>query len=211
MSKVARLVVLVAAVASLCGAVSASAEAVTWHNSGATAFTASSGANTLTFTHADGTNSPLPCAGGGTTTGDAPVGSFSAGYTITGTFTLTPCVLFMGRFFVHCNFQMTAAAYTAGSPAVTSGPVDLTCTVKDDKVANVTYCHLEGALPAHYVNPVGATPGRLTFTAGSTVRGTHTSGASCFWLINETSAPVDWFDETMTLSSATGPVLTRTP
>jgi hypothetical protein len=215
MSKVARFAVLVAALASLFVVLTSSAGAVTWHNSGGTAFTAGGGASTLDFTHADGTDAPLPCFGG-TATGDAPVGTFGSAYSIAGTLTYAPCYNFGAgvHFFTHCAFRLTAQAWTAGSPAVTSGVADLTCVLAADQPPYPPFCHIHGTSQADYVNPVGATPGRLTFTRSITLTATHASGgSSCPW-IGATGpgsvAAVDWLEHTMTLGAG-GPVLTRTP
>ena len=71
MSRFTRVVVLVAALMSVAGVGASAAEAITWDNSGATAFTATGGAVTYT-----GTDLTFPCTNT-TTTGTAPTAQSS--------------------------------------------------------------------------------------------------------------------------------------
>ena len=102
MSKIARLVVLVTALSSLFAMLSATAGAVTWHNTGGTAFHATGGPGSLSIGSAT-----LACSGS-TATGTAPGGSTVAQhYNVTGTITFSPCQLVGQSTYVHCHFNLT--------------------------------------------------------------------------------------------------------
>ena len=115
MSRILRVVVLTAA---LLAATTASASAVTWHNSGDTSFTAAGGATTL---HFGGVH--MPCTGA-TVTGTTGTSPFT-GTTwtaATGTLEYGHCTLAGQKFTVDCAIAETLSSQTGG---VSSGTLHL--------------------------------------------------------------------------------------
>ena len=165
MSKIMRVVVMVTALMSLFGVMSATAGAVTWHNTGNTAFTATGGAGTLSSTGVS-----LVCTSSDAT-GTAPASVVGATYTSTGTATFTGCRLAGLAAAVSCNYSLTGTAFSAG---VTSGTVDATCSVSQ---AGVAVCHIAGTTPGSYTNP--GTAGRLTLSASSSLRTFNPASGTC--------------------------------
>lgn len=195
MSKFSRVVVLVTALASLFAVTSSTAGAVTWTNSGGTAFHATGGPSSLSV----GVNS-LAC-GGATATGTAPMSS-STSTIATGTMTLSPCTLVGQNMFWHCNYTLTGSTFLAG---VTSGAVDLTCDERLTAAPANSVCHLSGSNPVTYINPSGATPGRITFSASTTL--TITNGNVACPLGTGNASITEW---TLNITSvAQSPVLAR--
>jgi hypothetical protein len=168
-----RLVVLVTGVTSLLGAMSSPTRAVTWHNTGDTAFTATAGAPTLSATGVS-----LACASQtitGIATGGTFVGATWSGLTATGT--SQGC--FWGGISTQqtCSYRLTAATQT-GTGTITTGNMDVTCDITQ---FGTKICHVENhnpSLHAQYTNPSGGVGGRLTVTAGS-LRVTHPATGSC--------------------------------
>ncbi|MCW2992542.1 MAG: hypothetical protein JWQ18_37 [Conexibacter sp.] len=158
MKKCARFVVLAV---SLFGALSATAGAVTWKNSGDTAFTATGGAVTLTSTGAN-----VSCSSG-TITGTVASGPFvGATWSVaTGTGHSTSCSLAGVATTVHCSATLTATSWAAGTPAVTTGTSDVTCDVRQ---FGAKICHIGGTGGGTYTNPV------LPSTFGKLATGTGT-------------------------------------
>lgn len=203
MSRISRLAVLVTALASLMGVVSATAGAVTWHNSGNSAFTGTGGAATLSV----GANN-LACSAS-SVTGTAPVGSFLTSYSATGTITLSPCTLAGQNAYVHCGFTATAAAFAV---PVTTGVADVNCVARLTS-GNTALCTIKGTTPGQYTNPSGAAKGRTTaLTSGTGLTVSHASGTSC--LLGTGTAHLS--EQTVTITNASGgtgtggPVINRT-
>src|SRR4051812_46858426 len=172
MNRIARLLVLVAALASSFAVTSSTAGAVTWHNTGSEAFHAIGGPLTLTV----GSNT-FSCSGS-TVTGTSPIGTFATTYSMTATLVYSPCVVASVQYYLHCNSTFTGVAWAAGPPAVTANSVDMTCNLNFSGTVT-SLCHLSGSTPATYTNPFGTLPGRITFLTSSTL--TVTNGAmSCF-------------------------------
>jgi hypothetical protein len=207
MSRIARFAVLVTALASLMGVVSATAGAVTWHNTGNTAYTATGGPVTMSV----GANN-LACTAS-SATGSAPGGSVvGSTYVMGGTITLSPCTLAGQSTYVHCGVTDTLVTYSGG---VSSGNEDWTCTVRL-AATNTALCHIEGQWPDHYINPVSPARGRWTVTH-ATLTITHSSGTSCLLIPSgATSAPLTMRHFTITITNASGgtgtlgPVINRT-
>jgi len=166
MSRIARFAVLVAALMSLFAVLSSSAGAVTWTNLGATSFTATGGAGTLSST-----SQFLVCSG-----------SDVRGVTTHGVGVLAPvvhatinfgggCSLSGQAVGVECGVTLTAASQTTVAPRVTSGTADVTCGVY---LAGQKICHLEGPVSGTYTNPVApSTPGVLRTHTGGSLRATN--------------------------------------
>jgi hypothetical protein len=171
MSRFARLAVLAASLLSLFAVLSSTAGAVTWHNTGDTHFAATGGAGTLSSTAVT-----LGCTGSdvtGRVTGAEPF--VGATLSVDATIGFTGCTLSGQSFGVECGVTFTGTSWTAGAPAVTSGAVDVTCGFY---LSGTKLCHLEGQIPAHYVNASGTAAGRLTVTTGALTT-TNGSVSSC--------------------------------
>ena len=212
MSGFARWATAFAALASFLGAMTATAGAVTWHNTGSTSFTATAGAGTMAVTGSGGTNN-VSCTHA-TATGTIPGGStVGTVLSVTGTGLSTPCSLSGTPVFAQCTYTLTAFAYTA---PVTTGNARQHCVVRVDSGTTTALCTLEGSVPGHYVNPIGATPGRVTSTAANTVIVTHASGTSCASLLGTfTSAVAHVTHKSLNITggnpSPFGPIINRTP
>jgi hypothetical protein len=194
------MVALVAAV-GLMAAGTAAAGAVTWHNSGDTAFTATGGPISLSI----GSNTISCTATTMTgTTGTSPfVGtSWTAA---TGSLTGTPCTIGGTNYHLTCSFQFTAAVQSGGTiPGVT----DLNCVW--GLATGTTLCRIQGTTPTSYTNPSSPAKGRFTLpTSGSGL--TMSNITSCIW----GTGTVHMSESTITVTSGTGgggngPVITRT-
>jgi hypothetical protein len=206
MSRITRFAVLITAFASLSAALASTAGAVTWHNTGGTAFHATGGALSLSVTGSGGTNL-LTCTAS-TATGVAPGGTtVGATYTIPATLTYSPCTLAGNAAYIHCNSNFTGTFQPAAG--ITSGNADLTCVMRLT-ASNTALCHLGGTTPFHYTNPSGTTPGRFTLTPSSTLVMSNASGSSCSIFIGSfTSATTHSSHQTLALTDG-GPVITRT-
>lgn len=204
MSRISRFVVLLTAVVSLVGVMSSAAGAVTWHNTGSTAFTASMGPETLSATGAN-----YACTGASATGAAAGGSTVSAVYSMTGTITYNGCVLAGTSVLITCGYTLTSVLQPAAS--TTTGNVDLTCgwTVGGDPGTQL--CHVSGSRHFIYANPGhrDATWGVLTLTTTSTMT---IGGSSCPVGANDT---FHVSEGTFVVSAATGPttmgpIITRT-
>jgi hypothetical protein len=204
MSRIARFAVLVTALASLMGVVSATAGAVTWHNTGNTAFTATGGPGTLSV----GANN-LACTAS-SATGTAPGGSVvGATYSVPGTITFSPCTLAGQATYVHCGFTLTGSAFSAG---ITTGIADVNCVARLT-ASNTALCNITGTTPGSYTNPSGTAKGKVTLsTSGSGLTVSNSSGSSC--LLGTGIGHLS--EQTITITNASGgtgtlgPVINRT-
>ncbi|WP_445147627.1 hypothetical protein [Baekduia sp. Peel2402] len=204
MSKIARRAVLVAAALSLLAALSSTASAVTWHNTGNTAYTASIGPGTLS---ASGTS--YVCSSGtmtATVTSTPFVGAIWAGETGTATFTGGPC----GSVNIDCSFKVTAYAWTNIVPAVTHAIVDTTCGAY---TGGTKVCQIVGTINSIATNPTGATAGTVTSQTGPGLFVTDATPGSCP-LGNGVAADLTVMKATITNGSGgggnLGPIITRT-
>ncbi len=201
MTRIARLVVL-AAMAAL--ALSSTAHAVTWHNSGSTAFTATGGPGTLSSTSA-----ALACSGT-TGTGTATAAPFvgATWSAFHGTVSFTGCLVSGITTGVECGFTMTATTAVAGG---IGGTFDVTCGIFQ---FGTKICHIGGSLEGTYVNPVQpSTKGRFTLNTGGSLVMSNGAAGVCP-LGNGDRGHLA--EKALTITTATGgsgtlgPVLTRT-
>jgi hypothetical protein len=175
MYSIARLAVLVAALASLLAVMSSSAGALTWTNLGSTTL------------HATGTggklhvgNNTLTCTAA-TATGTAPADLTGPIYAVTGTALFTPCTLAGQPALVNCSYTLTAAGHSGGGfDGLTTGNADVICDAALEAAAANKLCHITGLTPGSYRNPsfAGGT-GTLTLSTNSTLDTTNGSGGNC--------------------------------
>lgn len=197
MPRTARLIVILVA---LCAALTpTAAKAVTWHNSGDTAFTATSGPTTFGTIGTAG----LPCGGIDLTGTVAATPTTAATWSaFSGTLTTTACSFSGIATPVHCTYIFTASTQ-AGS--VTGGTFDETCGVFQFAAR---ICTLEASLAAHYANPSGS-GGRFTVTSG-TVRATAGVGSCPVTEIVQHQLGFTVASASGGPAPHTGPVITRT-
>ncbi|WP_445150277.1 hypothetical protein [Baekduia sp. Peel2402] len=200
MSRISRLVVLVASVAAVVGALAGTASAVTWHVNGTGTFTATGPAVTLSSS----TGGTFVCPSA-SVTGTYVAGSF-VGTTysgISGTMTYTGCNLAGQNTEITCGYRLTTTAQPTVT-TVTSGTIDLTCGLT---LANpgTKLCHIEGTVPATYTDNA-ATADTLALATSSTLRST---GAGCILGTNDV---VERSPQTLTVTSNSGrgPHIVRT-
>lgn len=205
MSRIVRLGVLVCAFMSLLGFAAGTAGAVTWHNSGDTAYTATGAGTTLSTT-----GIVLSCATSTFvgTTGTAPfVGNVWSAATGTGSF--TGCFAAGIPATTSCTYKVTATLWTAGPPAVMSGGADITCT---SYISGSLNCVTQGTTPGTYTNPTATTTGRGVAPTATALR---IFGPSCMLGVNDT-ASISATPLTITTASGGpssphwGPIVTRT-
>jgi hypothetical protein len=197
MSRIARFAVLTAALVSLLGVVS-SAGAVTWHNTGGTVFAATGGASTLTVT-----NVQLRCTGLDLS-GDAPTLSSAATYSMSGTWTSTGCSIFGLPYTVGCGYSLTLDSVAANH--VFSGPVDVTCEVRDSSGTKV--CHIEGQTPGAYRNNETGLGAQVTLFTSTTLRTTNGgAGVNCPL---QAGHPAHLSAQVLNVTSSPAPTIVRT-
>ncbi len=167
MSRITRLAVLVVGLMSLFGIMSATAGAVTWHNTGSTNFTATTGPGTLSSTSA-----ALNCTGG-TGTGDAPTGTTIAPqYLVRGTVTFSGCSLSGISTGVDCAYTLTGTTQPVATQV--TGDADVTCRVYQ---FNAQVCHIDGSVHGIYTYAAGL--GTLTITTGGNLITRNPASGSC--------------------------------
>lgn len=205
MTKTMRLAVLVAGLMSLLAVTASTAGAVTWHNSGDTAFTGTSGAVTLSATGAS-----LACPSGGTTTGTIGTGPFT-GFVwtnaVSGTTSATGCTLGVSNYSFGCAYTVSPTSQVL---PVTTASATLTCSWY---FASSEICHIAGTISASYANPSGSTKGRLTFLTGGNLILTNGSAGTCP-LGNGDRADLTTITYAITAGTGgagNGPDITRTP
>ncbi len=202
MSRIARLALFAAV---LVATTASTADAVTWHNTGSTAFTATGGPTTLTV---GGSN--LLCATSTATAAVAAAPSVGATWSAFGGTTTFGCTVIGVPVVVDCAYAFTAQSWTSGAPAVTTGTLDMTCGML---MLGTTACHLAGTLAGTYANPAGATNGKLTLSTGGTLVTSNPASGTCPM---GPGARAHLRETTLTVSAATGgtgtggPVITRT-
>ncbi|WP_445150859.1 hypothetical protein [Baekduia sp. Peel2402] len=205
MSRIIRLGVLVTACLSFIAFATATANAVTWHNTGDTAYTATGAATTLSVT---GANLTCPGSTFTGTTGAAPfVGAVWVAASGTGSF--TGCSMAGQQATTSCAYKVTAFMWTAGSPAVMNGSADITCTTY---ILGTLNCVTQGSTPGTYTNPFGAVNGNGVAPTSSSLRIT---GSGCM-LGNNDVATISTTPLRITSASGgpssphQGPIVTRT-
>lgn len=203
MSKIARIAVLVTALASVLGAMSSTAGAVTWHNTGSTAFTATAGPSTVSV----GANS-TSCTGA-SADATAPATSTATTFPLTWTVRYFPCTIVGQASYWHCHYIVTY--FSTSTPPHRWSILYHRFCVKRLTANNTALCTLEGSSPGTYTSPNGATPGAFTLDATSTLTMTHASGSSCVLGTGTASSTEQTFTVTAGTPTSLGPVVTRTP
>lgn len=154
MTRIARFAVLMMVPMSLLAVLSSATSAVTWHNTGDTAFTATGGAMTLTSTSVS-----FGCTGA-TLTGTAPASTVGLTYAMSGTVTYSGCTLSGVAASMDCGYTFTGTSQPASG--VVTGNTDITCGMY---LAGTSICHVAGTRPAHYFGAVPpSTVATLTLT-----------------------------------------------
>lgn len=204
MSRILRVVVMAMALLAALTATASTAGAVTWHNSGDTAFTATGGAGTFSSTSVN-----LSCSGEDTTAVVTATPAAGASWTsMTFTTRKTGCLVSGNDWPWECKRTFTAITQSGN---VTTGTLDTTC---DIYLASVNICHVSGTVTATYTNPTQpSTFGRFQTSTGGTLR--IFNGVSNCPLGN--GDPLHMSPETITVQTATGgptphlgPIITRT-
>lgn len=205
MSRIVRWATLVTAMLSLLAVTPSTASAVTWHNSGVTTFTATTGPFTLSSTSAG-----LACPSG-TMTGTVAASPFVGPVwkAVHGTQAATGCTLGVSGYSLHCTYDDTVTQTISGPPHIVTGDRHVTCDVS---LASVNFCHVQGSYHFMYVVPSPPPPSApeqvLAFTGGNL---TVTNGAigSCP-LGNGDTPHLSTHTYTVTSNGGRGPSLTRT-
>jgi hypothetical protein len=209
MPRVTHLLACLALLTAALGATSSSVGAVTWHNSGDTAFTA-----TGPFFQIDATSFgfSLNCFGGTTVnataaTGPATGAVWSAMHVRT---VSDDCRFVQAPVALSCTSTFTALLQSGTN---ITGTLDTTCDIFANQGTTLV-CHLAGQRPATYRNPTGSAYGSFTVPASSSVIATNGQAACPFG----PNTAVPWTHEQWTITAAsggpaphTGPILTRTP
>jgi hypothetical protein len=201
MSRISRVVVLVAALMSVFAVVSSSAGAVsTWKSTNTTAFTADGTAGSLS-----GNGKTLSCTGS-TATGAVSALDFTGAVwtnAVHGNVTFSGCVLAGTPYAVTCTYSLTATSISGTQVGGTVGlnsPDGCTATV-----GGVSACRIEGAIPGTYDNPPDA---KLTIPAAS-LTVTNGTGTTCP-LISGTSGVGSLTAQTFTITGANAPTISGT-
>ncbi|WP_445150274.1 hypothetical protein [Baekduia sp. Peel2402] len=201
MSRISRLVVLVASVAAVVSAMAGTASAVTWHVAGTGSFTAAGTPGTLSSS----TGGNLVCPAS-SATGTYAAGPF-VGVTysgISGTVNYTGCSLAGQGVFVNCGYRLTATAQPTVT-TLTTGTADVTCGLTLTSSPTTKLCHIEGSVLGTYHDRTGSAD-TLTIATSSTLRST---GAGCALGSND---PAHLSEGTFTITSngGNGPHIVRT-
>lgn len=195
MSRIMRLVVLVAGLTSLLGMSSSSAGAVTWDNSGALGFAATAGASTLSATD------DMACLKG-TMSGAAPDNVTDIVYSMSATAEFDGCMLAGIATSYECGLTFTGITTNGtGDGSVIIGTVDTTCNAY---WFGAKVCQVVGGVEATYTN---ATPGRLALTTSTNLTVVRASAGNNCPLGNLDRGHLSPMTFTMTVGS---PTITRT-
>lgn len=200
MSRTIRLSVALASLLSALAITASAADAVTWHNTGSTAFTATAGATTISL---GGTNLACSSAIVTGTAGTSFVGPAWAA--ATGKATYSPCNLAGISVTATCTYTITANSWAAG---VTSGNADVTCLSEVNPSGSII-CVTHGPTAGTFTNPSGSTPARGTLTASSTVRVTN-GASSCPLGTGLATLSEGTYTVTNGTPTTLGPVISRT-
>jgi len=194
MRRLTRLAVLMVGLLSLSALASTTANAVTWHNSGDTAFTATAGPPSYSVTGAS-----LSCTSA-TLSGTAPTTTVGLTYTVSATGSYNGCSFAGTSMSIECSYKFTGTALH-GSTA--TGSTDVTCGFYS---FNAKICHVAGARPSTYENPSGSAPGVLTLSTSNLI--ISNGASSCMFGNNDV---IEFSPQIYTVTSGTGgPVLART-
>jgi len=205
MSRTMRTIVLATALISVLTGMAASADAVTWHNSGDTSITATGGPGTLSST---GVTASCPSESGSGSANPTP--AVGAVWTAAvGTISFNNCLLAGISTDVECSYALTAQSQTGST---VSGTLDITCGVYQ---FNTKICHAGGTVQGTYFNPVPpSTFARVTSITGGNVTIGNGPTGSCP-LGNGDRLHIS--ETTITATNATGgpaphlgPIITRT-
>jgi hypothetical protein len=197
MPKLIRLSLLIASLATLLGAMSSAATAVTWDNSGATTFTATAGSTTFSATSIS-----LSCPSN-TMTGTAPASVVGLTYTISGSWTYNSCSFSGISTAISCGYAFTGTAQDgSGAGAGTTGTLDLAC---DMTQSGATLCRFVGTWPGRYTN--GGTTGVLSLNTGGAIKATNGTSGTCFFGNGDL---MHFSATTLVVNSANAPFITRT-
>jgi hypothetical protein len=203
MSRIIRVVVLATALISALTTMSSPAGAVTWHNSGSTAFTATSGAFSVSVTGTVG----ISCTGA-TMTGVTAASNFVGATWKAEHFTEVPsgCVSGGVATQIHCTVDVTATGQP--STGVTTGVEDFVC---NEYQFNTLICVRTGQQHVTYINPTSPMTGRFMVFAPGAMR----TGPSCAAGLGGPNEPATVTSHTFAITAGTGPttlgpIITRT-
>jgi hypothetical protein len=193
MSKIMRVVVLTTALLAVLASAS-TAGAVTWHSTGDTAFTATSGPTTLHFDTVH-----MSCTGATTTATTSASPFVGATYAAaTGTLTWPHCTLAGVAHVLECSYTETLSSQTGG---LSHGVLDASCGLY---AFGTKLCGYDGTIPVTYTNPTSGVAGSVTLGQAS-LPGSNPPSGNCPY------KPFQPTDQTLTVTSGTGgPVITRT-
>lgn len=202
MSGVMKMATALLVAVGLMSVAASAAGAITWHNTGDTAFTATGGPIVMSI----GGN-VISCTGSTMTgtTGAAPfVGA--AWTAATGTLTGTPCSQAGTNYRLDCTYQLTAA--TQLNPADTVGTTHLNCVW--GLLSGTNLCRIQGTTPFTYLNPSAPAKGRFTLPTSNSGL-TMSNITSCIW----GTGTVHLQHTAITVTNGTGgggngPIITRT-
>ncbi len=165
-SRTVRAILALGAFLAALGAVAPGSSAVTWHNSGDTAFTATAGALVL-----HGGTLVVSCVNTTLTGATGVTGATPTTWTAAhGTLTATCLWGTSPSWRVHCTYTFTA---TSQLGSVTSGTFSPLCSIS---ASGYEICKLEGSTPMIYVNPASGAAGRFTEATSTSLR--FTDGAN---------------------------------
>lgn len=193
MSKAIRLRVFIVSLLSVLGALTSSAGAITWHNSGATTFTGTG--NGATF---ETTGLQLSCTGSDVT-GTVPATTSGALFRSSGTLTFTGCTAAGSPATSECSYTLTGTMQDGtGMGSVITGFMDVTCNTY---ISNTPFCHTAGTVSGSYSNTV---PAAVTSSTGGSL---IVRGANC---VGGTGDLIHLSPRTITSKSTNPPTITRT-
>jgi hypothetical protein len=198
MSKISRVVVLVAALMSMFGVLASSAGAVTWKSSSTTTFTADGGPFSIS-----GNGKTLSCTGSTATSAVTALDFTGAVWTnaIHGHITSTACTLAGVPWTWSCTYSYNAATITGHA---VNGTLNLNapngCTANFSGIV----CRIEGTAGATYHNPETGADARLTVPATSL---TATNAVSRCPFIAGASGSVSLTPQTFTVTGANPPTI----
>lgn len=196
MSRIMRVAALTA---MLLAALASTAGAVTWENSGDTAFTATGPATTF---HLNGGSVHLPCTAAAVsgTAGTGPVTGATWANAASLNVSYSHCTLAGSPYNIQCSATESFDSQTGG---VSAGTLATTCDVN---VFSTKVCGISATIPNTYTNPSGGTPGRFTVSQTALTLSNGPVGTCPFGTTGTIT------HQTWTVNSGTGgPVITRTP
>jgi hypothetical protein len=198
MRTILRVALLATAVVA---AMASNASAITWSNSGDTAFTATGPATTFHF-NSGAVHFPCSSAAVSGTAGTGPVSGATWTNAASLTISYPHCTLAGTPYNIQCSASESFDNQTGG---VSSGTLATTC---DINVFSTKVCGAAGTIANTYTNPSGSTPGRFTLSQTALTLSNGPVGSCPFG----TGATGQLTHQTFTVNSGTGgPVINRTP